>query len=323
MKMTRGAICPHAHCRDEEEKGKATIAEVLHLAHLQGVEMVFDMPNTKRPVINRYRVWERLVLVPVEKEQCYRLYVGLTGDEPQILEALWCYNNITEVIGLKMYAGRSVGDLSVINEEAQRGVYRILAEQGFQGVLALHCEKEALMRPELWDPTNPISHCWARPEEAEIESVRDQIRFALEAGYQGRLHICHVSSPMSVCLIEEARTRGLGISCGVTPHHLMWDVSKMTGADGLIYKMNPPLRNSVAVARLRQQLLEGLIDCIETDHAPHTADEKAPPLCLSGYPSLSLYRQFVTTFLPGLGLAEDAIRALTRDNILRIFGGKI
>jgi len=317
------AICPHVHCRDEEWRQKATIAEVFRLAHSQGIKMIFDMPNVFRPVIDRFRIWERLALVPPGERENYRLYIGLTGDESQILEALWCYDNIPEVIGLKMFAGRSVGNLSVIKEDSQRMVYRVLTQHGFQGVLAVHCEKEEAMNVKLWNPARPITHTWARSEVAEFASIADQAMFALSAGYQGRLHICHVSSPMSVRQVGLAKTHGLHISCGATPHHLMWDESKMTGADGLIYKMNPPLRSAVTVARLRQELVEGRIDCIETDHAPHTPEEKAPPLCLSGYPSLQLYRQFVTVFLPGLGLTEDAIKALTRDNILEIFSDKI
>lgn len=317
------AICPHVHCRDEEQKRKTTIAEVLRLAHSQGVEMIFDMPNVFRPVIDRNRVWERLALVPASEKKNYWLYVGLTGDESQILEALWCYNNIPEVIGFKMFAGKSVGNLSVVEENRQRAAYRILEENRYRGVLAVHCEKESYMNNTIFDPANPITHCWARPESAEDVSVSDQIGFALAAGFQGRLHICHVSSPMSVHLVDVGRSDGLLVSCGVTPHHLMWDERMMLGSDGLIYKMNPPLRSTESVIWLRRLLQEGLIDCAETDHAVHTPEEKSTPKCLSGYPSMNLYKQFTTEFLPSLGLTKNAIKALTRDNILEIFSDKI
>ncbi len=316
------AIDLHVHCRDEEQSDKATIASVITLAHSQGVEIIGDMPNTERPVTNRERIYERLFLVPKNQKKYYRLYAGLTGSEEQVEEAVWCYNCIFQVVGFKMFAGRSVGDLSVIDTEDQRMIYRTLAEQKFLGVLAVHCEKEAFLKPELWDPSNPISHTWARPMEAEVKSVRDQIRLAIEEGYDGHLHICHVSCPESVALINEARVVGLRISCGATPHHLMWDENMMNGPDGLIYKMNPPLRSELAVLQLRKQLLAGMIDMIETDHAPHTALEKQPPECLSGYPSLELYREFVTEFLPSLGLSVEKIKALTRDNILKVFSDK-
>lgn len=323
MELTWWAIDPHVHCRGEEWSDEATIAGTIKLAISQGVGMIFNMPNVARPVTNRQRVQERLALVPKNQRKYYRLYVGLTGEEGQIDEAVWCYNNISEVIGLKMFAGKSVGDLSVIEEKDQRLVYRHLSEQRFKGVLAVHCEKESLLRPELWDPANPISHTWARPNEAEIVSVRDQIRFAKEERFTGHIHICHVSRSESVYLVNIAKKDGLRISCGATPHHLMCDQSMMDQEDGLVYKMNPPLRSQKSVLWLRVQLRAGEIDWIETDHAPHTLEEKMGLPYLSGYPSLELYREFVTEFLPGLGLSLPEIKALTRDNIIRIFGDKL
>lgn len=316
-------IDPHVHCRDEEQSYKTTVPEVLDLAHEQGVGMIFDMPNPQRPVTNQERIWERLALVPKAKKADCRLLVGLTGDKLQVLEALWCYDNIPEVVGLKMFVGRSVGDLSVSTMSAQRIVWRILSKWRFKGVVDLHCEKESLLYPELWDPSHPMTHTLARPERAEVESVQDQIDFALEVGYKGRIHICHVSCPQTVMSVYWAKKRGLRISCGVTPHHIMWDESRMTGADGLKYKMNPPLRRMKSVLGLRAQLCAGMIDLIETDHAVHTADEKAAPQCLSGYPSLTLYRYTVTELLPSLGLTVSAIKALTYNNVIEIFGDKL
>jgi len=317
------AIDLHVHGRGENQSYKATIASVIELALSQGVGMIIDMPNVARPVINRERVYDRLALVPKNHRDCYCLFVGLTGEKEQIYEAVLCHNNIPEVVGFKMFAGKSVGDLSVVNEEDQRMIYRHLSERKFSGVLAVHCEKEDYLKPDLWNSDNPISHTWARPEEAEVESVRDQILLATEENFTGRLHICHVSCPDSVYLIDEAKTAGLQISCGVTPHHIMWDSSIMNRPDGLIYKMNPPLRRLESMLKLRDQLVAGMIDVIETDHAPHTVAEKQAPLCFSGYPSLELYGKFVTEFLPSLELSQDKIKALTRDNILRIFGDKL
>jgi dihydroorotase len=224
-----------------------------------------------------------------------------------------------------MFAGKSVGDLSITGMIGQRMVYYWLTDLNFTGVLATHCEKESLLRPDLWDPTNPISHCSARPKEAEIESVGDQIQFATEAGFAGWLHICHVSCPESVCLVDEARASGLRISCGATPHHLKWYCSMMDrGEDGLLYKTNPPLRSIESMAMLRNQLAAGMIDLIEVDHAPHTMEEKMGPPYLSGYPSLELYREFVTEFLPRrIGISAELVKALTHDNAIKIFGDKL
>ncbi|MFA7253386.1 MAG: dihydroorotase family protein [Patescibacteria group bacterium] len=317
------AIDMHVHCRDEEQWRKTTIKEVLRLSRMHGIGMIIDMPNTARPVLDRDRVRERLALVPKKEKDHYRLYVGLTDDERQIAEALWCYDNIPEVLGLKMFADESVGSLSITEKDAQRKVYRILAKQNYFGAVLVHCEKKSLRKPWLWDPSNPISHTWARPEESEVESVRDQIQLAMEEDFRGRIHICHVSCPQSVELVRDARSMELLISCGVTPHHWLWYDDIMNSQDGLIYKMNPPLRRRELVLKLRDQVATGLVAVIETDHAKHTPEEKNCPECLSGYPSMELYGQFVREILPASGLTPGAIRFMTRDNILRIFSDKL
>jgi len=322
-KLPWWAIDSHVHCRDEEQSHKATIASVIELALSQGVGMIIDMPNPARPVTNRQRVYERLALVPKDQREHYWLYVGLTGEEGQISEAVWCYNNIPEVVGFKMFAGKSVGDLSVTEMEDQRMVYRWLTKLDYRGPVLDHCEKERWLYSKSWNAAKPRTHGQARPKVAEIESVRDQIRLVTEEGFTGWLHICHVSCPESVLLVHRAKMSRLKISCGVTPHHLMWDNTMMDREDGLIYKMNPPLRGAEDVRELQLRLRLGMIDVIETDHAPHTLEEKMGPPYLSGYPSLELYGKFVTEFLPGLGLSQDEVKALTRDNILRIFGDKL
>lgn len=316
-------IDPHTHCRDEEQWRKATIAGTLAMARSQGVGKVFDMPNVKRPVTSAARVMERLALVPPGLEEMYRLYVGLTNDPDQVVEAVRCYDTIDQVVGLKLFAGTSVGGLSVTNVADQRAIYQMLARMGYKGVIAVHCEKEELLRPERWNPEIPFSHTLARPMIAEIESVRDQIEFALDAGFGGWLCICHVSCPESVRLVSAGRDAGLHVACEVTPHHLLWNSLQMRLPDGLLYKMNPPLRPPEAVVELRQQLLDGLIHYVGTDHAPHTEEEKLNSPHLSGYPSLTLYHEFVDGFLPRLGLTPAQTQALTYDNIASVFGNKL
>ncbi len=113
------------------------------------------------------------------------------------------------------------------------------------------------------------------------------------------------------------------ITCGVTPHHILWDDEMLKRPDGLLYKMNPPLRGKKDVDELRQYLREGKIDWIETDHAPHPIGEKLYPPYLSGYPSLYLYRDFVENFLPSMGLNMALIKQLTFENIYRTFEDKL
>ena len=115
----------------------------------------------------------------------------------------------------------------------------------------------------------------------------------------------------------------MSISCGITPHHLMWTMDKMKRKDGLLYKMNPPLRREEDVAEMEVKVVNGEIDVIETDHARHARREKLHHPWLSGYPSLELYRGCVEEFLPGIGVSEETIEEMTQDNPIKILQGKV
>ena len=328
-------IDPHVHFRDEEQSYKETIAHGLQLAKEQGVDYVFDMPNTATPLLRETDVLRRLTFVPEAEKQRYFMYLGATSDITQLREAVRLVKEHPRVIGIKMYAGRSTGDLAIIEEKDQQLVYRTLAEEQYKGVLAVHCEKESCMT-DTFDYHHPISHAQARPKRAEIESLKDQLLFAREEGFQGVLHICHISTPEAVELVYQMKNALNGdnrddrensnqmsipfsITCGITPHHLLWDEEQMNLPQGLLYKMNPPLRKKEDVFALRELLKQGKIDWIETDHAPHQVGEKLHGCCPSGYPSLYLYKDFVEKFLPSLGLDEEQINRLTFDNIVQAF----
>ncbi len=311
-------IDPHVHFRDEEQSYRETIAHGLSVAKKQGVDLVFDMPNTARPVLTEEDVLRRLKLVPKEDKDRYRLYIGATNDAHQLAAAAKLVSKYDEVIGIKMYAGKSVGDLAILSGKEQKNVYSALAAEGYKGVIAVHCEKEKFMK-DIFNPKEPITHAMARPKIAEIESIKDQINFALETGFKGNLHICHITTPEGVGLVEEAKKK-MRITCGATPHHLLWDESALMGDHGLLYKMNPPLRKKEDVEKLRECVCDGKIDWIETDHAPHAIGEKLNQPYMSGYPTLYLYSDFVENFLTGMGLNDEQIINLTCNNIAKTFG---
>ena len=99
-----------------------------------------------------------------------------------------------------------------------------------------------------------------------IETVRN---IHLSEYYHARLHMCHVSTKESIWAIRDARRRGVPVTCEVTPHHLWFD------DEMLQYKVNPPIRKKEDVAALIQAIREGTVSSIGTDHAPHTAEDKA------------------------------------------------
>lgn len=313
-------IDPHVHCIPACKK---TIANVFELANKQGVKVIFDMPSTYPPVALDYWVEKRLSMVPMNQKENYFLYLCLTSDENQLKRSVITFNKFKQVIGFKLFAGKSTRKgLAVTGEEEQKRIYRVLTDLGYEGVIAVHCEKESFLKPELWDPLNPISHSFARPKQAEMESIKDQIRFVRNTGFQGFLHIVHVSCLGSVEWIESAR-RDINITCGVTPYHIMWDNRQLSTPDGVIYKTNPPLRSRPDVLDLRECLKADQIDWIGTDYVSHPIGEKLFPPYLSGYPSLHLYKDFVEKFLPSIGISEEQIRELTHDNICKTFGLKV
>lgn len=321
-------IDPHVHCRDGSQAYKETVKHALEVAERAGVDAIFDMPNTDPPITTRSQVVERLSLAAsCNSKVFYGLYIGVTSNPTQLKEAVKIYNDLfpkqgsrVGVVGMKMFAGKSVGDLGVLDLTSQEIVYKTLAESNYEGIFITHCEKESEMKPELWNPKNPITHCRARPSISELASIQDQISLALKTGFKGKLHITHISSPTSVEYINLIKKYypSLKITCGTTPHHLFYYDEMMNLENGLLLKMNPPLRTKKEQEAMLELLKKGMIDCIETDHAPHTLQEKLNSPYMSGVPWLNQWPVFVE-WLRKQGLSESQIQDLTFNNAKKIF----
>ena len=314
-------IDPHVHLRDFNQKEKETVKHGLEVARNSGVVALFDMPNTNPPIMTRELVLERLRIAKNANvpEVFYGIYMGITANVEQVKLAVEVYREFPQVIGMKLYAGHSVGDLGVIELKDQRIVYETLTREGYDGVLAVHCEKEDLIHRDHFNPLDAITHCHAQPEKAEIASVSDQIGLVLQTGFGGKLHIAHISSPIAVKLVSEAKERGLDISSGICPHHFIYDWSKMRGKNGLLYKMNPPLRSPESREQMFKLLREGKIDWIETDHAPHTLDDKVKEPFMSGIPGIASWPVF-REYLRHHEFSDDEIEKLTFLNVVERFG---
>ena len=226
------------------------------------------------------------------------------------------------VVGLKLFAGHSTGAMGITDPREQALVYRTLAALGFDGVLAVHCEKEALLRPSEWDPTRPVTHARARPPAAEVASVDDQKAHARAARFRGTLHVCHISTPWAVDLVrgthERTQDAGPRMSCGLAPHHALLDAGMMERENGILLMMNPPLRPLPMPSLMMERLLQGQIDWIETDHAPHTLQDKTERHA-SGIPGLPFYPRFVR-LLAQRGMDGRRREELTHGAICRRFG---
>jgi len=314
-------IDPHVHLRDFSQKHKETIKHGLEVAYDSGLDALFDMPNTDPPIVTEAIVLERLNIANEANvpEVFYGIYMGLTVEPEQIKHAVDAYRKLfPRIIGVKLYAGHSVGNLGVITEENQRTAYEILAKEGYDGVLAVHCEKESYLDSKKWDPLQPITHCYARPEIAEIESVKDQLKLAKETGFNGKLHVAHISSPKAVELVAEAKNQGMDVSSSTCPHYFIYDWNQMHGENGILWTMNPSLREPASKEKIFQYLKDGKIDWIETDHAPHLLEEKIKNPYMPGIPGIAWWPIF-EELLRQQNFSDKQIEELTFSNAIKRF----
>ncbi len=305
-------IDPHTHCRDGKEVKKGDIRKVSESARAQGIGHICDMPSIDRPILWEKDVIARLKLAAKRRPVVgYSFYLSLSADEQQIAEAVRLADKYPEILGLKLYPP--------LNEK--KNIFMTLARLNYSGVLAVHAEKASLFKPHLFNPKKPWTHGLARPKEAEIESIKEQIRFALETNFPGTLYICHVTLPESVELVWQAK-KHLDIYSEVTPHHLLLDEVCMKQGGSLLLKVNPPLREHAAVRGLLMAVRRGLVDCIGTDYAPHELEKKIYPPYLSGIADYRLYGELLD-FLSELGMTEEEIDKMTYWNIKKVFGKKL
>ena len=208
------------------------------------------MPNTDPPLTSREAILRSIddadrALAALRIPLVHGLYAGLTADPGQITEAV-------AGVARSVSPGGGPEDVrrALHGEHGHRGEVGTgractgaSPQLGFTGVLAVHCEKEALLRPDAWDPSRPSSHGRARPPAAEVASVDDQKELAAAAGFAGTLHVCHISTPWALDVLRgthapkgpaaaEARP-GVKVSCGLTPHHALLDQEMMDGPDGM------------------------------------------------------------------------------------------
>lgn len=315
-------IDPHVHLRDWEQKEKESVAHGLKVAKAAGIDRVFDMPNTNPPLIDRERVLDRLSLGTTEARKLkvsYSVYAGLTKDRDQIKSMVLLHSELFPlVIGLKMFLSHSTGNMGIVDYGDQRKVIRTLTDADYKGVLAVHAEKESLNNMKAEDPDDYSSHSLARPRESEIEAVKDIIRLVKEEGFPGHLHICHISTSDAVKEVIKAKEEGISISMGATPHHALLNIEDAKDKKrGL--KMNPPLRCEEDRAFIYESLKSGIIDNVESDHAPHTLEDKEKGAsgipCFSGM--LLLYHK-----LREDGVEKERLLDLFGRNVIKIYGLK-
>ena len=307
---------PHVHLRDWNQAEKETVAHGLSVAKSCGFTHVFDMPNTNPPLTDRETILERFALAEGIEGITYHLWAGLTAEPKQIAEVVATYRELyPRVVGLKLFLGQSTGNMGICDYETQLAVFRTLKELNYRGVVAVHAEKESLLHPERYIAGHFETHSLARPPEAEIESVKDVISIARQVGFAGTLHIAHVSTRGAIEEIVKAR-QTMRVTMGVTPHHALFTTKDAEDYDRYL-KMNPPLRGEEDRAAAFASLLDGTATWIESDHAPHTREQKENGA--SGIPGFENMLLLIEA-LKKAGISEKRLHELTYRNAAELFG---
>ena len=271
--VTPGFVDLHTHLREPGFEHKETIATGTRAAARGGYTTVCAMPNTQPPLDSRAAV--ESVLREAEISAIVRVLPigtitrGRAGKELSPAGEL-----ATAGVVALSDDGDAVADPSLMRHALEYSTR-------FGLPVAQHCEDPALVRDgqmhEGWVATRLGLR--GRPASAEETFVARDIALAELAG--AHLHICHVSTAGSVALIAAARARGAHVTAEVTPHHLTltheevaFTADYRTAHYQTNAKVNPPLREEADLAALAIALRDGVIDCIATDHAPHSAGDK-------------------------------------------------
>jgi len=260
-----GLVDLHVHLREPGQEYKEDIASGLAAAAAGGFTAVCPMANTK-PVNDNRAITEQMLARAAEVGGARLLPFGamtkgLAGAE------------LAEMADLRDAGAIGVSDdgRCVMNASVMRRAMEYAAT--FDLLVSQHCEDHHLTAGAQMHE-GPISarlglRGW--PREAEDVIVARDLILAERTGC--RYHVAHISSMGAVRLLREAKARGLRVSAEVTPHHLSLTDEALLGYDTHC-KVNPPLRSEEDRAAVREALADGTIDCVATDHAPHSTLEK-------------------------------------------------
>ena len=271
----------HVHFREPGFSYKETIASGCRAAARGGYTAVCTMPNLD-PVPDSAENLRRQSEI-IERDAGIAVYpyaaitVGEKGKEIADLEGL-----ADRVIAFSD-DGHGVQDRGLMREAMQRA-------KALGKLIVAHCEDNSLLRGGyIHDGAYARSHghkgiC----SESEWGQIARDLELAAETGCG--YHVCHISAKESVRLIREAKRSGINVSCETAPHYLLLDENDLE-EDGR-FKMNPPLRAREDREALLEGLLDGTIDMIATDHAPHSAEEKSRGLEKSAFGIVGLETAF-------------------------------
>lgn len=297
-RIVPGLVDVHVHLREPGFSYKETMATGTAAAARGGYTAVCAMPNLNPVPDSAEHLAAELEAIrrgaSVAVYPYGALTVGERGEEMADIAAL-----------AGSVAAFSDDGRGVQSADMMRECMRAVAGTG--KILAAHCEVNALLNGGyIHDGEYARAHghrgiC----SESEWREVERDLSLAAETGCA--FHVCHVSTKESVELIRQAKRRGVDVTAETAPHYLLLTDADLQ-EDGR-FKMNPPLRGEADRAALIEALLDGTIDMIATDHAPHSAEEKSRGLEKSAMGVVGLECAFAVLYT---GLVETGVLTLER-----------
>ena len=264
-----GLVDLHVHFREPGFEYKETIKTGSMAAAHGGVTTEFPMPNTK-PVIDSVDMYDKVQTIidrdaVVNVHQVASVTLRQQGETP------------VDVAALKKAGCIAISEdgKSVMNSQVYREAMKAAAAEDM--LVMAHCEDKNLVNGGALNEgvASRRYHVNGITNAVEDVIVARDILLSKETGC--RLHLCHCSTADSVKLIKAAKDEGLKVTGEVCPHHFMLCDEDII-EDNADYKMNPPLRSRADMEAVREGLRNGTMDVISTDHAPHSAEEKAKPI---------------------------------------------
>jgi len=275
LTLLPGAIDPQVHFREPGLEYKEDLFTASCACARGGITSFLEMPNTRPLTTTQAALDDKLKRA---SEKClvnYGFFIGATAENlPDLLEA-----NPTP--GIKIFMGSMHGDLLVDEETALDSIFA----KGDR-LIAVHAEDQARIRDrraQFAGQTDLAVHSQIQDNQAALNAT--QLALKLSKKYQRRLHILHLSTAEEADLLRHDKPAW--VTAEVTPQHLLLNTDAYKTI-GTMAQMNPPLRSPHDNQVLWQALLDGVLDFIATDHAPHTLEEKAQayPNTPSGMPGV-------------------------------------
>ena len=262
--VTPGLVDMHTHLREPGREDEETIFTGSEAAVAGGFTSICCMPNTQPPIDNQESV--KFIYEKAKSAKCKVFPVagatkGLKGEE------------LTEIADLAKAGAVAISDdgRPIYSSSLMR--YALEYSKMYDLPVISHCEDLALSSEGVMNEgfVSTVLGLKGIPGVAEEVMVARDIRLAEFT--HSKVHIAHVSTEGSVNLIREAKRKGIKITCEATPHHftLTDEIIKTFDTNA---KVNPPLRTKKDLDALKKGLKDGTIDCIATDHAPHSIEEK-------------------------------------------------